>query len=183
MTHPRSIRSSATCVALLLTLLLGACGPAALASASAVPTGGEPSAIASDAIEPTANLDLADFEARVRDATAREGALVRALATASTGSAADIRLVVAQMRRWVQGERDWLAAHPPDACYQAAADAFGTGIDGFETTADLSAAIAPAGPQASDDPAGAEAGAQLEAATTSLQQAAAVAKTARSACR
>jgi hypothetical protein len=146
--------------------------PSGSLSASAAPAG-------------TANPNLAAFEGRIRDATAREGLLVRSLAAASAGTAADMRLAIAQVRDWVAGERDWLAGHPADACYQAAADAYIGAVDAMEKTADLVAAYAnaSAGPVASGAAAGEAAGRQLNAATDALHASADLATGARAACR
>ena len=128
-------------------------------------------------------MNLPDFEGRVREATAREGAMVRAVAGATAGGPADLRLAAAQMRTWVRAERDWLTAHPPDGCYQDAAEAFTTAIDGIETAAELLDGLAATSPRPSDDTTGQQAAEQLSAATAALAHAADLAKAARTACR
>ena len=166
-------------LALLLTVVVGACGSTAPSGAASVAPIGQPSGPASA----SAGVNLPDFEGRVREATAREGALVRAVATATAGSPADLRLAAGQMRAWVRAERDWLAAHPPDGCYQIAAEAFTTAIDGIETAAGLFDGLAAASPQATDDTTGRQAAEQVAAATSALAQAAELAKAARPGCR
>jgi hypothetical protein len=163
--------------ALLLALGLGACGTTVPSSAASVAPIIQPSPSGSSSV------NLPDFEGRVREATAREGALVRSLASATAGGAADLGLVVGQMQAWVRAERDWLATHPPDHCYEAAADAFTTAIDGIETAAELFDALVASSPQPSDETTGPQAAEQLSAATSALAQAAELAKAARPACR
>jgi hypothetical protein len=165
-----------TAFALLLALGVGACGTTVPSSAASVAPIIQPRPAGSSSV------NLPDFEGRVREATAREGALVRAMASATAGGPADLRLVVGQMQAWVRAARDWLATHPPDGCYLAAADAFMTAIDGIETAAELFEALAAASPQPSDDTTGPQAAEQLSAATSPLAQAAKLAKAARPAC-
>ena len=129
---------------------------------------------------------LAEFEARLRDATAREGALVRALATASPGSAADLRLVVGQMRSWVGGERAWLTAHPAATCYALAATRFDVALGAMMASADTFAAMASGWPGPSgrsDDPGGTAAAQALQNVARALNDAAILAKVARPDCR
>lgn len=163
-------------LALLLTLVAGACGTTAPSSPASDAPNVQPSPAGSS------GPNLPEFAGRVREATAREGALVRALASATADSPADLHLAVGQMRAWVRAKREWLAAHPPDGCYQAAADAFTTAIDGIETAAELFDALVAASPLPSDDTTGQQAAEQLSAATSALVQAAELAKAPRPAC-
>ena len=175
------MRTARATAALLLTLAVGACG-------TTIPSSAPGSLDASR--QPTnpggSTSTLPEFEGRLRDATAREGQLVRSVAAASGGSAADLRLAVLQMRQWVDGEREWLAQHPPAACYaeaaakyQAALVAMGAAADGFAGIADAS--VAP-----SDDvsipSAGTAAANALQATAQALLDAAALAKVARPGC-
>ena len=177
------MRTARTAVlALLLTLALGACG-STTPSASTAPGG-----VVDSSPSATAGLtsSLPDFEGRLRDATAREGVLVRTIAAASARSSAEVLVAVAQMNRWVDGERAWLAAHPVQACYQTAGKTFQAAIDAISTSAFWFATIAAASPAPSDDPsnqlAGEKAGRSLQAAARDLVDAAAQAKVARTAC-
>jgi hypothetical protein len=135
----------------------------------------------------TTTSGLSDFEARVRDATAREGALVRDLGTASAGSAADLRLVLEKMRQWAEGERTWLAQHPPDPCYDAAATKLQAAAEAISSSAAWFSGMIAASISPSDDVSrgsmGTEAANDLQDATQALADAAALAKTARAACR
>jgi hypothetical protein len=124
---------------------------------------------------------------RLRDATAREGQLVRTIAAASVGTPAEMRLAVAQMNRWVDDERAWLAAHPVEPCYESAGKTFQAAIDAVSTSAFWFAAIADASPPSSNDPsiqsAGEKAGRALQDAGRGLVDAAGLAKMARTSCR
>jgi hypothetical protein len=98
-----------------------------------------------------------------------------------------MRLAVAQMRRWVDGERAWLAAHPIEGCYESAGRKFAGAIDTMSTSADWFGAIAEASAAPSDDvslpSARTEAGQSLQDAGRALLDAAALAKVARTTCR
>jgi hypothetical protein len=172
-------------LALLLPLILGACGSTTPLLHGSSAAGGEsdPSQSATTGL----TSQLAEFEGRLRDATAREGALVRAIASASAGARAQMRLAVAQMNRWVEDERAWLAAHPVEPCYETAGKTFETAVDAISTSAFWFAAIANASPAPSDDPsiqsAGTKAGQSLQDAARALLDAAAQAKVARTTCR
>src|SRR6476661_3775335 len=118
---------------LLLSLMLGACGSPTASPSGATASGGATDVPGSATTGRTSQL--ADFEGRLRDATAREGALVRTIAAASAGTRVQMRLAVAQMNRWVDDERAWLSAHPVEPCYAAAATTFVTAIDAISTSA------------------------------------------------
>lgn len=130
----RPVASSRPFVAVVLALMgLAACGPS-----EQLPSG-TPVADASDGLGPTATLTsaLATFEARLRDATARHGLLVRSLAEASgSGTAADLRLAVGQVRTWVDGEREWIRAHPSEPCFALAVATFDDALDAMGSSAD-----------------------------------------------
>ena len=129
---------------------------------------------------------LSDFEGRLRDATAREGLLIRTLASASVGSAADLRLAIAQMRDWADGERAWLAQQPSTTCYDPAVTKFRAALDAMASSASwfegtIEASLAP-----SDDVSlgsmETEASNDLQDVTQALTDAAALAKAARATC-
>ncbi len=168
----------------LLTVVLAACG-ATEPLPSATPSL-PPEVSSAPGGSPTGNVSrLSEFEARLRDATAREGPLVRAAAAASAGTAADLRLVIGQMRDWAAGERAWLDEHPADPCYDAAATKLRAALDAMVSSAGwlegtVTASLAP-----SDDVSmssmGTEAGNDLQDAGQALIDAAALAKAARTA--
>ena len=180
------MRSTRARRALLLVLLLSvaatACGtdeplPSRTPVAGGIDVSTTPSA---------GSTRLSDFEARLRDATAREGALVGAVAAPGARTAADVRMVVGRLRAWADGERAWATDHPADPCFDAAASKFEAAIDAVASSADwlqssVDATVAP-----SDD--GSVPSAQIEAvnalqdAGRALTDAAALAKTARSTC-
>jgi hypothetical protein len=173
----------ATCLA--SAAILAACG-----STEPLPSGAPLPSDRSDVASPSADVTrsgLSDFEARVRDATAREGQLVRDLAAATaTLEPAGLRLVIEKMRAWADGERAWLAAHPADPCYDAAATKFQSAIDSIVSSADWFSGMIAASLAPSDDVSrgsmGTEAANDLGDATQALTDAAALAKAARSSC-
>jgi predicted small secreted protein len=182
MRRPILLLVSAT---VLLAGVLAACGateplPSATRSFPpevSSPPGGSPAGNGSG---------LSDFEARLRDATAREGQLVRAVAAASAGSPADLRLVIGQMRDWAAGERAWLGDHPADPCYDAAATKLRAALDAMVSSAGwlegtVTASLAPSD-DVSMNSMGTEAGNDLQDAGQALIDAAALAKAARTAC-
>jgi hypothetical protein len=142
--------------------------------------------VASGAIVTGSNSTLDDalsaFEGRLRDATLREGLIVRALSAASAGSAADMTAAVAQMRDWVERERAWLTGHPALACFAAAAAKYQAALDAMTTSADQFPATVGASASARAA-AGAAAGTSLQDAARALADAAVLAKTARTTCR
>lgn len=167
-----------------LALVLGACGSTEpLTSASPIGAAPDESALRTAAVTDP----LAEFEGRLRDATASEGRLVQSLASASAGSAADMRLAVTQMRDWVDDQRAWLAAHPADPCYDAAATKFEAAIDAIAASADWFESTVEASLAPSDDvsrsSAGTEAANSLQDASRALLDAAGLAKVARQDCR
>lgn len=169
-------------VVLLLALAAAGCGTdEPLPSRTPVAAGVEGST------PPTAGSSrLSEFEARLHEATAREGALVGAVASSSAGSTADVRLVLAQLRSWADGERAWLTDHPADPCFDAAASKLEAAIDAIDSTADWLEASVEATVAPSDDvsrpSAQVEAANALQDATRALTDAAALAKAARPSC-
>ena len=126
---------------------------------------------------------LAAFEGRLRDATTREGGLVRALAAASGGGPSEMRLAVTRMHEWIDGERTWLTAHPAAPCFAAAVAKYREAVDAMSTAADLFAATVTGPATRSGDPIGAAAGQALQDAARALADTAVLATTARPNCR
>ena len=184
----RSSRSGIpAALALLIGLLVVACGSTEPLPSSTPRSEPAPAASSSGAPGETgARAALSEFEGHVRDATTREGQLVRALATASTGSAAEMRLAIGQIRQWVDGEKAWLAAHPADACYDSAATKLSAAIEAMASSAGWLTGMVDASLAPSDDVSrgsmGTEAGNDLQDATQALTDAAALAKAARAGC-
>ena len=176
------IRRPIAVVAVAATIALAATG--CRASDTVVP-----SSFIDASVAPTVGIssNLAAFETRLRDATAREGQLVRSAAAASGGSRSELRLAVVQMRRWVSDERAWLAEHPPEPCYAAAVTKFDAALDEMNAAVDGLAGIADASVAPSDDvsipSAGTAAAHALQNATRGLFDSAVLAKTARPDCR
>ncbi len=180
-----SIRPTLRALALIVAVTMGSAACDAVAPASSTPDASdgaaEPSAPAATQVP-----GLPAFEGRLRDATARKGQLIQALGAASAGSASDMRLVVGQMRSWVEGERAWLSANPGEPCFAEATKAFTDAVGSMATAADLFLASVDASPAPSGggSPAGGpDAAVQaLQDASRGLVDAAARAKTARPDC-
>lgn len=183
-----AVRRAAALPALLIAVGIAvgvvACGPTDPGPS------GSPVADASDGPGPTATLSsaLAAFEARLRDATARHGLLVRSLAEASgSGTAADLRLAVGQVRTWVNGEREWIRAHPSEPCFESAVAIFDDALDAMDASADSFLGTIEATTSPSDDVTrpsiGAAAVQSLQDSSRALLDAAAQAKNARTNCR
>ncbi len=128
------------------------------------------------------NPALVQFEERVADALVEEGQLVRGLADASTGSNDQLGLVARRLSEWAAEELAWLEDHPAETCYAAAADAYRAGLSNVAAAgaalSELAAASAPP-----TDEEGQAAGQSLATGTESLQEAAALARSMRDACR
>lgn len=169
----------------ILGLALAAAVVAGCGSSVAPSTSSLPDSVGSSSPLPTPELadPLAAFEGRLRDATTREGQLVRALAAASAGGPSQMRLAVIQMRQWIDAERTWLGAHPGAPCFATAVAAYQAAIDAMTRAADGFAATASRSPTPSGDPDGAAAGQALQDAARALTDSAVFAKNARSSCR
>jgi hypothetical protein len=167
----------------LAAVALAGCGPAE----PVPPSDPTPSVSPDGGPSATPASGLAAFEARLRDATARQGLIVRALGDASgSGDPADLRLVVGQMRTWVEGERAWIAAHPSEPCFELAVATFDAALDAMDAAADAFLGTVEVSTAPSDDVTrpsiGAEAVERLQDASRALLDAAARAKTARTDC-
>lgn len=180
--RPTTVRRLVPALALAILVLMAAgCGSAVV---TPVPAGSGPAG--SGAIV-TGSGDvpgdpLSAFEGRLRDATLRQGLIVRALAAASAGSSSAMTTAVAQMRDWVSREQTWLTAHPALACFAAAAARYQDALDSMTISADAFAATIGASASAADV-AGTTAGASLQDAARALAETATLAKTARTSCR
>jgi hypothetical protein len=167
-------------------VILAACGATEPLPSPAASSTSDGSPAVGDSPDAVASSGLSEFEAHLRDATAREGQLVRALASASAGSAAELRLAISQMRAWATSERAWLTDHPADPCYDAAATKVLAAIDSIESSAGWFEGVIDASLAPSDDVSrgsmGTEAGNDLQDAGQALIDAAALAKAARTGC-
>ena len=170
---------------ILIGLFVAACGSTEPLPSPSGSTGA-PAAASPSGADAGATSGLSAFEGRLRDATAREGLLVRSLGAASGGTDADMRLAIGQMRAWADGERTWLADHPAEPCYDAAATKFGGALDAMASSADWFDGMVGASLAPSDDVSRASMGTQaandLQTATQALADAAALAKAARASC-
>jgi hypothetical protein len=168
--------------AVTLTVGSAGCGTTEPLPSSPPGTGAAESALATS----VGSDPLALFEGELREATTREGALVRALADAQD-SAPKLRLAVGQMRAWVDAERAWLADHPIEPCFDAAGTKFEAALDSMTASADAFEALASASVAPSDDVSapslGSAAGQSLQDAARALADAAGLAKVARTECR
>jgi hypothetical protein len=151
------------------------CGPAP------TPAPPEPPASRSP-VQAAPNPKLVEFETHLRDATSREGQLIRALSAAATGSNDQLGLAARELADWAAGEQAWLTDHPADACYEDAWQTYASGVDDLTTAAaafvDLAAAASP--PTVAE---GQAAAAPLLTAGDSIGAAADLANQARAACR
>jgi hypothetical protein len=132
-------------------------------------------------VQASPNPKLVEFEGRVADALAREGQLVRGLGASSAATNGQLRLVAVQLGEWAAAELSWLREHDADPCYAAAADAYNKGLNAVGLAAGMFTELA----SASTPPSGADAqlaGQSLSDGTTSLEQAATLAREARVDC-
>jgi hypothetical protein len=84
--------------------------------------------------------DLAAFIDRVRAGLGQQGEFVIDLSKASAASplpsgARSLAVVASTITIWVNGERQWLAAHPAEACYMAAQATYGQAVDAIAASA------------------------------------------------
>ena len=158
----------------------------AIALISIVGCGTTPSPVPATAstvpVQAPPNPLLVEFEGHVADAITRQGKLVRDLAAASTGSSGQLGLVARQLDQFAADELAWLDDHDGDPCYAEAIAAFTNGLNSIRRSAQLFSDLATASSPPSDT-AGQAAGQALSAGTSSLGQAATLAKSARAACR
>lgn len=173
--HARPVRARSLLRLAALVAVTFACGPAP------TPAPTEPSATASP-VQAAPNPKLVEFETHLRDATSREGQLVRALAAASTGSNDQLGLAARELADWAAGEQAWLTDHPADACYEDAWQTYASGVDDFVTAASDFGVLAEA-PSPPTDAQGQAAAGALGSGADSVNAAADLANQARGACR
>jgi hypothetical protein len=118
----------------------------------------------------------------MQDAVKRQGSLVRDLASATTGSNQQLRVVALKLESWAADELIWLMAHPADDCYENAWLTYKSGVDDVATAAGAFEALAARASPPSDAE-GQEAAVSLATGTSSLDAAADLANQARAACR
>jgi hypothetical protein len=97
------------------------------------------------------------------------------------GTPAGLTAAARQMAEWAAAETAWLDEHPPDPCYQAAADAYRTGVRSILTATAVFVAVA-GGPSPPSEADAQAAGARLSDGRADLEAAAAQAKELRTAC-
>jgi hypothetical protein len=155
---------------LLVALAAGCASPAPSPSPSPTSVQSEP------------NAALVAFEGHLTESISREGQLVRQLATASAGTNAELRAVAGLMAAWATDELAWLDANPAESCFAEAADAYRSGVGDIAASAAAFEELA-AAPSPPSDAEGQAAGARLASGTESIEQAAALARSARAVCR
>jgi hypothetical protein len=133
-------------------------------------------------VQPEPNAALVAFEGHMAEAITREGQLVRQLAAASAGTNAELGAVAQLMEAWAIDETAWLQAHPAEPCFAEAANAWEAGVADIGTSAVAFLALA-AAPSPPTDAEGQAAGARLASGTESIEQAVALARSARATCR
>jgi hypothetical protein len=170
----RQFRFLALAVACLVAVT---CGP----SPTPPPTS-SPAAATSSPVQPSPNPNLVEFTTHLREATSREGQLVRALATASVASNDRLGLAARELAAWAADERTWLEDHEADTCYEDAWQAYRSAVDDIEAAAAalLTLASRPSPPTESE---GQAAAAGLSTGGQALNAAADLANQARAACR
>ena len=158
---------------LVVVGLLAGCGSPAPWSAPSV---------SAPSVQATPNPFLVEFETHIADATRRQGQLVQALARATDAPPAELRAVAGQLADWATTEIEWLGGHPPDACYQAAVDAYRAGVQAILASA--TAFVTMAGePSPRTESQGQAAGQGLADGQAAIEAAAAQAKVLRASCR
>jgi hypothetical protein len=130
--------------------------------------------------------DLAALTDRIRAGLRQQGDFVTQLSTASIESplpsgAHATAIVALSMTNWAGAERQWLTAHPAEACYATAQDRYAEAVDAIAASATAFADLAAPSPRASGGDAQAAVGA-LVAARTTIQDADAEATAAVAGC-
>jgi len=113
-------------VVVLVVLCVGsaACGAA---PTPAPPTAPPPTR---SPVQASPNPNLVAFEQRLRDASSREGQLVRSLsAAAGSGSNAQLELAARQLAAWAIDEQAWLEDNVADTCYEDAWQTYASALD------------------------------------------------------
>jgi len=133
-------------------------------------------------VQASPNPNLVTFETHIREATTREGQLIRDLAAAQTGSQDQQRLAARSLVAWAADEQTWLDANIADSCYEPAWQSWKSGVSDISTAADSLRALAEAASPGTDAQ-GQAAGAKLASGGDALKTAADLATQARAACR
>ena len=132
-------------------------------------------------VQASPNPNLVAFTLHIRDATKREGQLVRDLSAAQSASRNQQELVARQLTAWATNEQAWLDANEADSCYEPAYQSWSTGVADIAKAAAGFASLASVALPSPD--AGQAAGSQLASGTQALTAAAGLADQARAACR
>lgn len=133
-------------------------------------------------VQASPNPNLVAFETHIRASTTQEGALIRDLAAAQTGSQDQQRIAARQLVAWAANEQTWLEANIADTCYEPAWQSWSQGVSDISKGATVLRALAEAAPPPTDAQ-GQSAGAQLASGGQELKTAADLAQQARAACR
>lgn len=176
--HARGARRAFRGAALGWFVAVAVAACAATPSTPAPPT--EPP-VTQSPVQASPNPNLVAFATHIREATTREGQIVRDLAAAQTGSKSQLRLVAHQLATWASDEQAWLEANIADSCYEPAwqswsegATAISSAAAGFTTVADVALPSPEIGQAAAS---------KLAAGGDALKAAADLADQARAACR
>ena len=170
----RQFRFLALTVACLMAV---ACGSAPIG-----PPTTPPATPTSRPVQASPNPNLVEFTTHLREATSREGQLVRALAAASTASNDRLALAARELAAWAADERTWLEDHEADTCYEDAWQAYRNGVDDIEAAAAAFLTLASrASPPTESE--GQAAAAGLSSGGQALNAATDLANQARAACR
>jgi hypothetical protein len=114
-------------------------GPTATAATADPPTADPPTTDPTDGADPTLDPRLAFAEFLLRLDAARvevQDLNATLVAAAEDGDPATVRATAVDILQFADGERDWLLAHPPAACYADAHEAAGTMVEAYATVAE-----------------------------------------------
>jgi hypothetical protein len=128
------------------------------------------------------NAKLGDLLTRLDAARNRQGALLRDLSKATTGTPDQLRQAATAIGDWAAGESKWLDEHPADPCFQKAYDAYRKAVTDIGAAGAEFARLA-ASSSPPTDIAGQPAGAQLTTGVAEINEANALATVALRTCR
>lgn len=184
MSMPR--RLATLLPAIVLAVAAAGCSSPSPSPSVAPTQSGAPEA--SDSGSPGVGLDfqLAALTERIRAGLRQQGEFVTRLATASIESpvpsgAVPMSIVALAMTNWAGSERQWLADHPPEACYATVQARYAEAVDAIAASAAAFAKLGGSVPGPSGD-GGASAVTALTGARTTIEDANSMATAAAAAC-
>lgn len=174
---------------LFLAILVGTAAAACSAPIPSATPASSDAPEASVSASPGAGLDfqLAALTERIRAGLQQQGEFVTRLATASIESpvpsgAVPMSIIALAMTNWAGTEHQWLADHPPEACYAVVQARYAEAVDAIAASAAAFAKLGTGSPEASGDGSAQAAVAALTGARSTIEDANAQATTAGAAC-